>query len=106
MLVIGGRLHPKFAPDGSSRHIRNGVGVTMNGRALFAISEGPVSLGRFARFFRDGLKTPNALFFDGAVSSLWDPANGRQDSHTQLGPIVVAFRPAASAPDREAPARP
>lgn len=93
MLVIGGKLHPKFDHDGRSRHIRNGVGVTANGKALFVISEDPVSLGKFGRFFRDGLKTPDALFFDGAVSSLWDPANGRQDSHTRLGPIIVAFKP-------------
>ena len=93
MLVIGGKLHPKLSADGSSRYIRNGVGVR-DGKALFAISEDPVSLGKFARFFRDGLKPPDALYFDGSVSSLWDPADGRQDSHSPLGPIIVAFKPA------------
>jgi uncharacterized protein YigE (DUF2233 family) len=91
MLVIDGNLHPKLEPDGSSRLVRNGVGVR-NGKALFVISEDPVSLGKFARFFRDALKSPNALYFDGSVSSLWDPANGRQDSHAPLGPIIVAFK--------------
>ena len=47
-----------------------------------------------ARFFRDWLKTPDALYFDGSVSSLWDPAGNRQDSHSQLGPMVVALKPA------------
>ncbi|HKX91535.1 MAG TPA: phosphodiester glycosidase family protein [Sphingomicrobium sp.] len=98
MLVIDGKLHPAFEADGTSRHVRNGVGVTADGTALFVISEEPVSLGKFARFFRDRLRAPNALYFDGAVSSLWDPANGRQDSHSQLGPIIVAFKPAGSAP--------
>ena len=92
MLVIDGKLHPKLDPDGRSRLIRNGVGVR-EGKALFVISQDSVSLGKFARFFRDGLKTPDALYFDGSVSSLWDPANGRQDSHAPLGPIIVAFRP-------------
>jgi uncharacterized protein YigE (DUF2233 family) len=105
MLVIDGKLHPQFDPDGQSRHIRNGVGVR-DGHPIFVISETPVSFGKLARFFRDELKTPNALYFDGAVSSLWDPANGRQDSHTELGPIIVALKPAASAPGREAPSRP
>jgi uncharacterized protein YigE (DUF2233 family) len=105
MLVIGNKLHPKLGHDGSSRLIRNGVG-TRAGKALFAISEDPVSLGKFARFFRDSLKTPEALYFDGSVSSLWDPANGRQDSHSPLGPIIVTFKPAASKPGRAAPARP
>jgi uncharacterized protein YigE (DUF2233 family) len=98
MLVIKGKLHSRFDADGPSRLIRNGVGVTAGGQALFAISEEPVSFGKFARLFRDGLKTPNALYFDGVVSSLWDPANGRQDSHSPLGPIIVALKPGASAP--------
>ncbi|MEO7365269.1 MAG: phosphodiester glycosidase family protein [Sphingomicrobium sp.] len=105
MLVIAGKLHPKFEADGRSRLIRNGVGVR-DRKAVFVISNDPVSLGKFARFFRDALKTPNALYFDGSVSSLWDSANGRQDSHSLLGPIIVAFKPAASKPDRAGPARP
>ena len=105
MLVIDGKLHPKLQADGQSRLIRNGVGVR-DGAALFVISESAVSLGKFARFFRDELKTPNALYFDGSVSSLWDPANGRQDSHSELGPIIVAFKPEASTPGRGGRARP
>lgn len=105
MLVIDGKLHPKLQADGQSRLIRNGVGVR-DGKAVFVISESAVSLGKFARFFRDALKTPDALYFDGSVSSLWDPANGRQDSHTELGPIVVALKPEASEPGRGGRARP
>jgi uncharacterized protein YigE (DUF2233 family) len=93
MLVINGKLHPKFDRDGPSHYIRNGVGVTKDGKALFVISDDPVSFGKLARFFRDGLHTPNALYFDGVVSSLWDPPNGRQDAHVPLGPIIVAFKP-------------
>lgn len=93
MLVINGKLHPKFDADGSSRLIRNGVGVTAGGKAIFVISEDAVSFGKLARFFRDKLKTPDALYFDGVVSSLWDPANHRMDSHSPLGPIIVAFKP-------------
>ena len=106
MLVIDGKLHPRFEHDGESRLIRNGVGVTADRRALFVISEDPVSFGKLARFFRDRLKTPDALYFDGSVSSLWDPANGRQDSHSPLGPIIVALKPGRSAPGREGPSRP
>jgi uncharacterized protein YigE (DUF2233 family) len=102
MLVIAGKLHPQIAADGTSRNIRNGVGVR-DGKPLFVISEDPVSFGKFARFFRDALKTPNALYFDGVVSSLWDPAAARQDSHSPLGPIVVAFKPG---PQRPRPQRP
>ena len=106
MLVIEGKLHPKFDSDGTSRYIRNGVGIAPDGTPLFVISDDLVSFGKFARFFRDGLKARNALYFDGSVSSLWDPVNNRMDSFTELGPMVVAFKPAESAPDREGHARP
>jgi uncharacterized protein YigE (DUF2233 family) len=106
MLVIDGKLNPQFEPDGQSRYVRNGVGVTIDNKSLFVISEEPVSFGKFARFFRDVLKTPNALYFDGAVSSLWEPASFRQDSHSLLGPIIVAFKSAASMPGHASRARP
>jgi uncharacterized protein YigE (DUF2233 family) len=106
MLVISGKLHPAFDHDGSSRHIRNGVGIAPGGKPLFVISEDAVSLGKFARFFRDRLKCRDALFFDGAVSALWDPANHRRDVTVPLGPIVVVFKPAESKPGRASPARP
>ena len=97
MLVIDGKLHPSFSPDGTSRYVRNGVGIAPGGRPLFVISSDAVSLGKFARFFRDRLKCRNALFLDGAVSALWDPAAGRRDVTKPLGPIIVAFkRPSGS----------
>jgi len=98
MLVIAGKLHPKFEPDGQSRNIRNGVGIAPDGTATFVISEDFVSLGKFARFFRDSVKANEALYFDGSVSSLWDPANARRDTGAELGPLVVVLKPAASAP--------
>ena len=104
MLVIGGRLHPAFQRDGDSRHVRNGVGTIDRRRAWFAISEEPVSFGRFARFFRDVLGCRDALFFDGTVSSLWDPGAGRRDQGYEFGPIAAVFEraapPAADRPRR------
>jgi len=100
MLVIDGKLHPAFNANGSSRYIRNGVGIAPDGRARFVISADPVSLGKFARFFRDRLKCRNALFLDGAVSALWDPAAGRRDVTQPLGPMIVAFRPAGGSAPR------
>ncbi|MCK0128312.1 phosphodiester glycosidase family protein [Erythrobacter sp. F6033] len=88
MLVIDGKLHPEFQDDGPSRAIRNGVGVSSDGKAHFVISDAPISFGRFGRYFRDELKTPNALFLDGNVSSLWDPSTGRMDSR-RVGPLLV-----------------
>ena len=92
LLVIGGKLHPRFDADGPSRLVRNGVGVRNPHSAYFVISEEPVSFGRFARFFRDALRCPDALYLDGSVSSLWDPGARRQDGYSALGPMVAVFR--------------
>lgn len=89
MLVIAGKLHPRIDRDGPSQKLRNAVGVDRQGRAHFVISEAPISFGKLARYFRDELHTPNALFLDGSVSSLWDPRMGRVDGGPPLGPLIV-----------------
>jgi uncharacterized protein YigE (DUF2233 family) len=91
MLVIAGHLHPGIQDDGPSLHIRNGVGVDGENSAWFVISNDAVSFGRLARFFRDVLHCPNALYLDGSVSSLWDRAAGRRDTNAELGPLVAVF---------------
>jgi len=91
MLVIEGGLHPRFAEDGASRFVRNGVGLRDSHTAYFVISSGMVSFGRFARFFRDELRCRDALFLDGTVSSLWAPGIGRSDDSHELGPMVVVL---------------
>ena len=88
MLVIGGALHPRFLKDSDSRYVRNGVGVRPDGRAVFAISDAPVTFHEFARLFRDGLGAPDALYLDGKISRLYAPALGRNDAGWPMGPII------------------
>ncbi|MEP2532276.1 phosphodiester glycosidase family protein [Shimia sp.] len=89
MLVIDGELHPRFLPDGTSRHVRNGVGTSDDGqRVVFAISNNRVTFHEFGSFFRDALNKPNALFFDGKVSRLHAPQIDRSDAGFWMGPIV------------------
>ena len=92
MLVIDGKIHPKFSPGGVSYKMRNGVGVLDAHTAIFVISENAVNFYDFALFFRDGLKCANALFFDGTVSSLYSPELGRNDGFAALGPMVGAVK--------------
>ncbi|WP_367647670.1 phosphodiester glycosidase family protein [Ruegeria arenilitoris] len=89
MLVIDGELHPRFLEDSTSRYVRNGVGTSADGsRAVFVISEDYVTFHEFGRLFRDVLNTPNALFFDGNISRMYDRAANRSDVGFSLGPIV------------------
>jgi uncharacterized protein YigE (DUF2233 family) len=98
MLVIDGMIHPKFDANGTSKYIRNAVGVDAEGHAHFVISDEPVSFGRMARMMRDVLKTPNALYLDGEVSALWNPAVGRMDGKYPLGPLILVTRHANGVP--------
>lgn len=94
LLVIDGTLHPRFRPSSDSLHIRNGVGVSVDGQtAYFAISNAPVNFAQFARLFRDVLATPNALYFDGSVSRLYAPDLGRSGAGFAVGPIVGLVLP-------------
>ncbi|MDE3028909.1 MAG: phosphodiester glycosidase family protein [Paracoccaceae bacterium] len=89
MLVINGALHPRFLDTSTSTYIRNGVGVSAEGKtAYFLISDAPVTFITFARVFRDHLHTPNALYFDGSISRLDAPELQREDVGLPLGPLV------------------
>lgn len=89
MLVIDGELHPRFLPDSDSTLLRNGVGVSEDGqRAVFAISNRPVTFHQFGRLFRDHLALPQALYFDGNVSRLHVPGLQRSDWGRPMGPVV------------------
>jgi uncharacterized protein YigE (DUF2233 family) len=89
MLVIDGRLHPRFEANGTSRYIRNGVGSRDEDMIVLAISRSQVSLGSFARLFRDALHCPNALFFDGVVSALSDGEKMIVGGKYPSGPIIA-----------------
>lgn len=91
MLVINGKIHPKFSETGTSAKVRNGVGVTASGDVIFALSENAVTFHEFARLFRDVLDTPNALFLDGTISSLYSTELRRNDGFLPLGPMVGAY---------------
>ncbi len=89
MLVIDGALHPRFIKGSDSRYIRNGVGTSADGsRAVFAISQTAVNFYDFGTLFRDVLKLPNALYFDGNISRLYRRGAGGFNLGRPLGPIV------------------
>jgi uncharacterized protein YigE (DUF2233 family) len=89
MLVIDGKLHPSFLADSTSLKTRNGVGVSADGKVIFALSDGAVRFHDFATLFRDDLGCTNALFLDGSISSLDIPEWQRRDGLFPLGPIIA-----------------
>jgi len=89
MLVVDGKIHPKFSVDGTSLQRRNGVGAPDDHTLIFVISEDWVNFHSFASLFKDKLGCPNALFLDGSISSLHAPDMARSDGFALLGPIVA-----------------
>ncbi|MEI5679461.1 MULTISPECIES: phosphodiester glycosidase family protein [unclassified Mesorhizobium] len=92
MLVIDGVIHARFEPNGSSRNVRNGVGVSADGKAIFVIARSPVSFGSFARLFSDGLKCRNALYFDGFISAFSNGSKLLVGKTDPAGPILAVSR--------------
>jgi uncharacterized protein YigE (DUF2233 family) len=99
MLVINGKLHPRFIHYGASRKRRSGVGTRDNRTAVFAVSDGEVSFQQFGRLFRDDLKCRNALFLDGgSVPSLYVPSMKTGANFLRIGPMIGAFARARETP--------
>jgi uncharacterized protein YigE (DUF2233 family) len=95
MLVIDGAIHPAFIVKSKDLKPRNGVGVSDDGKVQLAMTRGRVSFYEFARFFRDGLGTENALFLDGGTApGLYAPELRRNDppSHGGYGPIIAVVK--------------
>ena len=92
MLVVDGRIHPRFLPDATSLQIRNGVGILPDGRVAFAISRDHVRFHDFATLFRDRLHCRNALFLDGSISSLYAPEIRRHDRRAVMGTIIAVVK--------------
>lgn len=87
MLIIDGKINPKFLADSDSLKIRNGVGVKDN-TLYFVITRNRVNFYQFAQFFKDELNIDNALYLDGSISSLYLPKIYREDRRYSLGPMI------------------
>jgi uncharacterized protein YigE (DUF2233 family) len=92
MLVVDGKLHPRFLKDATSRNRRNGVGVK-GSKVYFVLADTPVTSHEFARVFRDVVRTPNALYLDGSNSRHYAPDINRNDIGFAMGPIVAVSAP-------------
>ena len=83
-------INPLFNQNSANKHIRNGVGITYNGKAVFVISNRPVNLYTFAAFFKF-IGCTDALYLDGVISQAYIPYIGRTKtkSDVDFGPIIA-----------------
>jgi uncharacterized protein YigE (DUF2233 family) len=94
LMVTGGAIHPRIIlPTSEFEKIRNGIGITGDGRIVFALSLEPVSFGVFSRVFRDALGAPDALYLDGEVSRMYAPSLTLTGSGWwPIGPMIAAIK--------------
>lgn len=88
MLVANKAINSHFNKPSTNFNIRNGVGVTCDGKVVFVISNEQCNLWSFASLYRDVLNCPNALYLDGAISKTYLPAIGRKKLGGAFGPMV------------------
>lgn len=93
LLLRENRMHPAFKEGSKNVLHRNAVGIRSPQEIVFVITEEPVNFYELATLFRDTLKCPDALFFDGTVSSLHAEALKRSDKKMDLGPMIGIIAP-------------
>lgn len=70
-LLLDGEVHPDFREGSQNYALRNGVGVSPDGRTVYLVLSGWTNLWDFATLFRDQLGVEDALYLDGQISDLW-----------------------------------
>ncbi|RYU93057.1 phosphodiester glycosidase family protein [Emticicia agri] len=85
MLLIDGKIHPRFVAGSANKNIRSGVGIIDKNKVVFAISDQPVNFYEFAVLFREKFNCRNALYLDGAISKMYLPELNRNDLDNTIG---------------------
>jgi len=92
MLVIDGKIHPKFTDGSKNQKIRSGVGIIENNRVIFAATVSESNFYDFAIFFKDMVGSRNALFLDGAISEMYLKNIDTVLTNIKYGPILSVTR--------------
>ena len=76
LLAYRNKIHPVLTKDSVSTRHRNGVGVTSDGKVVFACTifdpkKGLSNLYNFSTLFTEELNCPHALYLDGDISYMY-----------------------------------
>ncbi len=89
MLVVENTINAAFQRGSDNRLMRNGVGVESNTRVHLVLALDPVNFFDFARFMKEGLKCPDALYLDGNISRLNVPGTDMAGDGEFAGILTV-----------------
>lgn len=93
LLLINGKIHPKFNDGSPNKYVRSGIGITATGEVVMVISEKPVNFYTFALFFKEKFGCKDALYLDGAISKMYLPEQGRMDIRGKFSSIIAVTEP-------------
>ncbi|MBB4805361.1 uncharacterized protein YigE (DUF2233 family) [Chryseobacterium defluvii] len=91
MLIISGKINPLFQKNSKNLNIRNGVGISENGKMIFAMSKKEINFYDFAAFFQS-MDCKNALYLDGFVSRTYLPQQNWIQEDGNFGVIIGITR--------------
>ncbi len=92
LLLQDGQIHPSFTPGSRNCRLRSGIGVSSDGHAVIAISNGAVNFFDFAIWFRNVAGVTDALYLDGAISTLHTGKNPGNRNEKYAGFLAVTAK--------------
>lgn len=91
MLVRGSRIirSAVVSPSSTSTYMRNAVCVFNPWQVAFVITNKPMTMYKFAQLLVDDMGCKEALYLDGAISSLYAPQINRHDKGTNTALFIA-----------------
>ena len=71
MLIENGKINGRLKPSASSRKLRNGVGITGDGKVVFMLSARETNFYDFACYAQAKLNVRQMLYLDGTISKMY-----------------------------------
>lgn len=71
MLIENGVINWRLKPSASSRKLRNGVGITQQGKVVFMLSNRETNFYDFACYAKTRLNVRQMLYLDGTISKMY-----------------------------------
>lgn len=91
ILLWNNEINHQFSPNSKNLNIRNGVGISDEGKTYFVMSKKEVSFYQLAEYFRQ-LGCTKALYLDGYVSRCYDPSQQWIQNDGQFGVIISVIK--------------
>lgn len=96
LMIENGTINRRLLPSASSRKMRNAVGITSGGQAVFMLSGRETNFYDFACYAQSKLDVRQMLYLDGTISAMYQKG---ADMPWQPRPFVTMIAVEARRPD-------